>query len=214
MILALTVRASAWLLQAASHDTLFTREIVQRGWFDQLAHVASGVLMILLLALVLLAFPAAWYVRHLLKRLTAAVEGLRTDLAPTLERTRGVMVNAEEISATVRRDVARLSETVGHFDGQLREIADIATERVREIDALVGAVQDEVEDIVVTTTSAARGLRAGARMLGRHRGRRTRLEPAAVEHEDAEAIAEHAASPENDDEPRPRGPRARQRHAT
>ena len=84
------------------------------------------------------------------------------------------MQNAEEISATIRRDVERLSETVEQFDGQLREIADIAGDRVRDFDALLGAVQEEAEDLFLTTASAARGIRAGVRALRRHRSRRDR----------------------------------------
>ncbi len=217
MMLASMVRGSAWILQAVATlpDTVFTRQIVERGWFDQLTHVATGVLAILLLLLVLLAFPLAWYIRGRLKQLTAVIDGLRHDFGPVVERTRGVMQNAEEISATVRRDVERLSETVEQFDGQLREIADIAGDRVRDFDALLGAVQEEAEDLFLTTASAARGIRAGVRALRRHRSRRDQR---------AERLAERAASedvddeddapvpaPEGDDDSRERVPRLRRR---
>ncbi len=217
MMLASMVRGSAWILQAVATlpDTVFTRQLVERGWFDQLTHVATGVLVILLLLLVLLVVPAAWYVRGRLKQLTAVIDGLRHDFGPVVERTRGVMQNAEEISATVRRDVERLSETVEQFDGQLREIADIAGDRVRDFDALLGAVQDEAEDLFLTTASAARGIRAGVRALRRHRsrrGRRADLEAArgAPEDVDEEDDAPESA-PAGDEEPRERVPRLRRR---
>jgi hypothetical protein len=176
MMPVLLVRASAWMLQAVATlpDTIVARQIVERGWFDQAAHVASGVLTLLLLLLVLLVFPAAWYVRRRFRQLTAVLDGLRQDFAPVIERTRGVMQNAEEISSTVRDDVARLSETVERFDTQLREIADVAGDRVRDFDALLGAVQAEAEDLFLTTASAARGVRAGVRALRGHRARRAR----------------------------------------
>ncbi|HEX8724704.1 MAG TPA: hypothetical protein VF737_04870 [Gemmatimonadaceae bacterium] len=220
MMLASMARGSAWLLQAVATlpDTVFTRQIVERGWFDQLAHVASGVLAILLLLLVLLVFPAAWYVRNRLKQLTAVIDGLRHDFGPVVERTRGVMQNAEEISATVRRDVERLSETVEQFDGQLREIADIAGDRVRDFDALLGAVQQEVEDVFLTTASAARGIRAGVRALRRHRSRRDREVELRASRRAAEAEEEYDEEEElpapvdgGDDEPRDRAPRLRRR---
>lgn len=176
MMLASMVRASAWILQgvATLPDTVYTRQVVERGWFDQLAHVAGGLLLIVLLLLVLLVFPAVWYVRNRLRQLTVVLDGLRRDLGPVIERTRGVMENAEQISVTVRHEVERLSETVEQFDGELREIADIAGDRVRDFDALLGAVQDEAEDLFLTTASAARGIRAGVRALRRHRSRRGR----------------------------------------
>ncbi len=221
MMLAPLVRVSAWMLQATATlpDTLVTRQIVDRGWFDQATHVASGILMIVLLLIVLLAFPAAWYVRNRLKQLTGVLDGLRHDLGPVLERTRGLMQNAEEVSGTVRREVDRLSETVGQFDGQLREIADITGARVRDFDALLGAVQEEAEDLFLTTASAARGVRAGVRALRRHRARRARrAELAAADDDEAEEEAEDDAEVpdgEEDRRPRPRAPRLRRRrHAT
>lgn len=173
MMPVLMVRASAWLLQAVATlpDTIVTRQIVARGWFDQMTHVASGILTLLLLALVLLVFPAAWYVRNRFRQLAVILDGLRHDVAPVLERTRGVMLNAEQISQTVREDVERLSETVEQFDAQLREIADIAGARVRDFDALLGAAQEEAEDLFLSTASAARGLRAGVRAIRRRRSK-------------------------------------------
>ncbi|MHB1863882.1 MAG: hypothetical protein ACYCVL_13075 [Gemmatimonadaceae bacterium] len=186
MMPVLMVRASAWLLQAGATlpDTIVTRQIVARGWFDQLTHVASGILTLLLLALVLLVFPAAWYVRNRFRQLAVVLDGLRHDVAPVLERTRGVMLNAEQISQTVREDVERLSETVEQFDAQLREIADIAGARVRDFDALLGAVQEEAEDLFLSTASAARGLRAGVRAIRRRRSR-DEAPPALDEPDDA-----------------------------
>ncbi|MGA9836580.1 MAG: hypothetical protein WBQ26_04605, partial [Gemmatimonadaceae bacterium] len=107
MMPVLMVRASAWMLQAVTTlpDTVVARQIVERGWFDQLTHVASGVLTLLLLLLVLLVFPAVWYLSRRFRQLTAVLDGLRHDFAPVIERTRGVMQNAEEISITVRDDV-------------------------------------------------------------------------------------------------------------
>ncbi len=223
MMPVLMARASAWTLQAAAGlpDTIGPRPLAAAGWFDQVTHVASGVLTLVLLALVLLAFPAAWYVRRRFRQLAALLDGLRRDFAPVIERTRGVMQNAEEISVTVRDDVARLSETVERFDAQLREIADITGARVREFDALLGAVQEEAEDLFVTTASAARGVRAGMRALRDHRAREAR--PARRSELDAERDADEgpddgpaaveAAEPAP---PRDRTPRLRRhrRHGT
>ncbi len=216
MMLASMARGSAWILQAVATlpDTVFTRQIVERGWFDQLAHVATGVLAIVLLLLVLLAFPAAWYVRNRLKQLTAVIDGLRRDFGPVVERTRGVMQNVEAITDTVRGDVERLSETVEQFDGQLREIADIAGDRVRDFDALLGAVQEEAEDLFLTTASAARGIRAGVRALRRHRSRRDRraeLAAARSAADDREDDETSAPVDGEDDDPRERVPRLRRR---
>ncbi|MGH7689948.1 MAG: hypothetical protein ACREN3_10115 [Gemmatimonadaceae bacterium] len=216
-MLASMVRGSAWILQAVATlpDTVFTRQIVERGWFDQVTHVATGVLVLVLLLLVLLVFPTAWFVRRRLQQLTAAINGLRHEFGPVVEHTRAVVQNAEAISTTVRREVERLSETVEAFDGQLREIADIAGDRVRDFDALLGTVQQEAEDLFLTTASAARGIRAGMRALRRHRSRRAErnaVRAAAEDTEDAED-AGGPASADEEKELRGRVPRLRRRRA-
>lgn len=213
MMPVLMARASAWMLQAvaALPDTSVTRQIVARGWFDQMTHVASGILTLLLLALVLLVFPAAWYVRNRFRQLAVILDGLRHDVAPVIERTRGVMLNAEEISHTVREDVERLSETVERFDAQLREIADIAGARVRDFDALLGSVQEEAEDLFLTTASVARGVRAGVRAIRRRRSRDV-ARPALDEPDEVEPGDDaDADAPDNppDHEPPSRVPRLR-----
>jgi len=215
----LMVRASALMLQAVATlpDTIVTRQITVVGWFDQVTHVAAGILILLLLALLVRVFPAAWRMRVRLDQIQASLDGLRRDFGPLIERARGVMQNAEEISVTVRDDVERLSETVERFDAQLREISDITGTRVREFDALLGAVQEEAEDLFLTTASAARGLRAGVRALRGHRARKARrdaLETARDNGDDLEDEepddAEEADEPD-DAEPRDRTPRLRRR---
>lgn len=218
-MMAFSVRVSAWIAQAAATvpDTVVTRQIVERGWFDQMTHVASGVLTLLLLLVVLLIFPAVWYLRNRMKQLTLAIDGLRHDFGPVAERARGVMQNAEAISGTVRTEVERLSETVEQFNGQLREIADIANDRVRDFDALLGAVQEEAEDLFLTTASAARGIRAGVRVLRRRkvrRHRRAELRATARDDEDDGDDAPEVEPPDGG-APRERVPRLRRRrHAT
>lgn len=217
----LMVRASALMLQAVATlpDTIVTRQITVVGWFDQVTHVAAGMLILLLLALLVRVFPAAWRMRVRLDQIQASLDGLRHDFGPLIERARGVMQNAEEISVTVRDDVERLSETVERFDAQLREISDITGARVREFDALLGAVQEEAEDLFLTTASAARGLRAGVRALRGHRARKARrdaLDRARDDDDDLEDEDEEpdeavdAGAPDHAN-PRDRTPRLRRR---
>jgi hypothetical protein len=218
MLIPLTARASAWILQAAATlpDTIVTRQIVERGWFDQVTHVATGLLTLLLLAAAVAVLPAALYLRQRLNQLSLALEGVRSDNGPLVNRTSNLLENAEAVSKRVRDDVERLSDTLAQFDGQLREIADIAGDRVRDFDALLGAVQEEAEGLFLTTTSAARGIRAGVRALRRHRSRSEQRAARRAATEAAEALESPDADADTDDtEPRSPEPRLRRRrHAT
>ncbi|HET7631263.1 MAG TPA: hypothetical protein VFK16_02990 [Gemmatimonadaceae bacterium] len=213
MILASMVRASAWLLQAVAirPDTIVTREIVERAGFDQVIHVVGGLLLILLLLLALLAVPAAWYLRNRLHEMTVTLRGIREELHPVLTRTASVLDDMEHISTTVRRDISRVSGAVERLDDQLRDLTDAAGHRLRDFDALVGAVHDEAEGLFLTTASAARGVRAGVRALRRHRARRAEREALAAEADARDSADEDDSSMDEDQTDRPREPRLRKR---
>jgi hypothetical protein len=58
----LVARSGAWLLQqAALPDTIVTKMVAaERGWFETVTSIASGVLSITLVVLTIFVAPAAW----------------------------------------------------------------------------------------------------------------------------------------------------------
>ncbi len=105
-----------------------------------------------------------------LDRLDDALETLTHDARPVMDRARAIGENLNFIAMSVRKEVDRVGETIELANQRLEDAIDSAEERVQELGALIDVVQGEVQDTLLTATSAIRGIRTGARML-RRRGR-------------------------------------------
>lgn len=104
-------------------------------------------------------------VKRSLNKVDAALGDLARDARPVLDRARAVGENLNFIVMSVRKDVERVGETVARVNSQLETLLDKAEEHVRELGGLIDVVHEEVEDTLLTATSAIRGIRAGAQIL-------------------------------------------------
>lgn len=123
-----------------------------------LAILALGVGMIL----VALKFRRIQRHMDTIERLLADVG---RDSRPLLDRARVIAENVNYVVMSMRKDVDRVSDTISHANDRLEAALDVAEERVQELGALLSLVQGEVEDTVISATSALRGIRTGARVL-------------------------------------------------
>lgn len=123
------------------------------------------------------------FLAWMFRRLWIAIRGIRDDARPVFDRARAVGENLNFIVMSVRKEVDRVSETMAHANDRLEDALEAAEERVEELTALIDAVQGEVEDTLITASSALRGIRTGAKLLG-SRKRRNDDEASAVEDED------------------------------
>lgn len=108
-------------------------------------------------------------IRRSLDTMDEALKSVGRDARPALDRARAVGENLNFIVMSVRREVDRVSDTIAGANERLEEALEAAEDRVQDLTALIDVVQGEVEDTVLSATSALRGLRTGARMLKRSR---------------------------------------------
>jgi ABC-type transporter Mla subunit MlaD len=116
----------------------------------------------------------AWAVNKVTRRLRSvdkALNEIGRDARPVLDRARAVGENLNFIVMSVRKEVDRVSETISVANDRLEDALEAAEGRVQELGALIDVVQGEVEDTLLTATSALRGIRTGARILRRGGGR-------------------------------------------
>ncbi len=125
--------------------------------------------LVLGIGLIVLA-RAVLRAKQSLDRLDSALETLTRDARPVMDRARAIGENLNFIAMSVRKEVDRVGETIELANQRLEDAIDSAEERVQELGALIDVVQGEVQDTLLTATSAIRGIRTGARML-RRRGR-------------------------------------------
>lgn len=161
----ITGSVGASLLQAAS-DVMGTRQAAAgSGLLETLAVVAIVIVAIFLIALLLLLIPAVRSLRRTSEKAEALLSRISGDLDPVIRHATSVADNADYISTAVRADMGQVTLTVRRVNDRLNEALDASERRVRELGALLRVFQDEVEHTLVSGTSIARGIRAGADAL-------------------------------------------------
>lgn len=133
-------------------------------WVDVLADVATIVIAIAIIVVGLVAIYGALKVRGMIRR-------IRGDFDPAIRNLTAASEQARAISATLRKNVDELSGTVSATNDKVRRATEAAEAKLGELNALIGVVQREAEDIFVRTASAVRGVQAGVGALRALRGR-------------------------------------------
>ncbi|MDP2958571.1 MAG: hypothetical protein Q8N53_19255 [Longimicrobiales bacterium] len=169
-------------VQSAVADTIVTIEARDRIALaaDLAVLVAAAAMSVLALALVRLL----WEWRRTVVELR---ETVRQNLGPVSDRARSISDNVQFITQALRADVERLNASVQALTARLHQASDRMEERIEEFNALMEVVQTEAEDIFLDTAATVRGVREGARAMGRSLDR---APPDPVPHEGDEAVEE------------------------
>jgi uncharacterized protein YoxC len=161
--------SAAWLLQATATlpDTLYTKTVAaERGWFEQLTAVASGLVSLSLLVLTVALVPAAWNFRKSYKKISDLLDKVYADVNPLMKHAATVADNLDYITTSVRVDVQKVNQTIASANQRLQEAVDLTEERLQEFHALLRVVQQEAEETFVSTASVVRGMRTGVAAFG------------------------------------------------
>ena len=131
----------------------------------QFTAIANTIISVALLVLAVIAVPIAWKLRHTYKRVDKLLAKLHEDAEPLIRHATAAAENVEYITATIRGDVQRINATLNAANEQLNHAVSLTQGRLNEFSALLSVVQDEAEDLFVTTASTVRGVRTGAHSL-------------------------------------------------
>ena len=181
------VRAGSWMLVQAAHaDTVLMRQVGERGWFEKVTALASGLMTIALLVLTVALVPAAWNFRKSYAKVSDLLDRVYGDINPLMRHASAIADNVNYITTSVRTDVQVVNATIAAANQRLQQALALTEERLNEFNALLEVVQQEAETMFVATASTVRGVRTGA---------------AALHHEDDDEIAnmDLALSEELDD---------------
>ena len=183
----------AWLLQGsvALGDTIYTKEIqAAPSMFERVAGVASGLLTIAFLVFVVAAVPAMWNFRKSYRRVNHLLERIYGDINPIMRHASNIADNVDYVTTAIRTDIQQLNATIATANQRLQEAIASTEHRLRDMSALLSVVQEEAEQMFVSTASTVRGVRRGASALSRNGGG-----PKFARHEE-----DDLESPELDDE--------------
>jgi uncharacterized protein YoxC len=162
------VRAGTWLLVQAAQfpDTVLMRQVGQeRGWFEKITAVASGLMTLALLVLAVALVPAAWNFRKSYAKVSNLLDRVYGDINPLMRHASAIADNVNYITTSVRTDVQQVNATIAAANQRLQQAVALTEQRLGEFNALLEVVQQEAETMFIATASTVRGVRTGAAAL-------------------------------------------------
>ena len=165
----LLARSGSWLLQQATfaQDTVYMKQVAtERGWFETVTSLASVAMTIALLALAVGLIPAAWNFRKSYKKINDLLDRVYADVTPLVRHAHAVADNVDYVTTALRVDMQQVSRTVNTANERLLDAVRQSERRLAEFNALLRVMQEEAEDVFVSTASAVRGVRTGAATFG------------------------------------------------
>jgi uncharacterized protein YoxC len=163
----------AWLVQGsvALGDTIYTKQIqAAPSMFERVAGVASGLLTIAFLVFVVAAVPAMWNFRKSYRRVNHLLERIYGDINPIMRHASNIADNVDYVTTAIRTDIQQLNATITTANQRLQEAMAATEHRLRDMSALLSVVQEEAEQMFVSTASTVRGVQHGASALSRNGG--------------------------------------------
>ena len=141
--------------QVASEPTLL----------EQVTSIATTVLTLSFLVLTVALVPAAWNFRKSYARINELLERVYGDINPLMRHASSIADNVNYVTTSIRVDIQQVNQTIASANARLTQAIAMTEDRLREVNALLAVVQEEAEDMFVSTASTMRGVRAGAAVL-------------------------------------------------
>ena len=161
----LITRSGAWLLQQAATlpDTLIMKTVAaERGWFETVTGIASGLMSLTLLGLAIFVAPAAWSFWKTFRKAQALLDRVYADVNPLTHHAANIADNLDYITTSIRNDVQKVNATIASANRRLHQAVTTTESRLNEFNALLHVVQQEAEQAFVSTAAVVRGVRTGA----------------------------------------------------
>ena len=131
----------------------------------QFTAVASVIISIALIALVVILVPIAWQLRRSYKKFNRVLERVLDQSAPLIQHATTAAQNVEYITTVIRGDIQRVNATLTEANERVKHAVALTENRLTEFSSLLSVVQDEAEQLFVSTASTVRGVKHGASSL-------------------------------------------------
>ncbi len=152
---------------AAAADTVIVRQVPPiRSGFEQLVFIASGLTSLLTLLLVAAIVVALGVMRHKADALQDKLEELLVELRPMAKSAISMSHDVREVTSDVKVMVDDSRETVALVNTRVRDSVTKLTDRVDEVSAMLGRVNESAERVASVASTAVGGIKLGARAMG------------------------------------------------
>jgi hypothetical protein len=132
------------------------------GW------AAVAAISLATIALLFVVSAVAWLLwfarlqRHMWVRLEGLVDWMDQEARPTVQLARGLLEDTAALAAVLKKESHEFATTARQIRTGLQKVTEVAEERLRDLDALVEVVQEEVEDTMLDVAAALRTTRRSA----------------------------------------------------
>ncbi len=154
---------------AASRDTVIMMP-ASRGVLGEITDVVYLLILLVLIGLVVVGTIFMWRLRRTQERFDRLIERVSSDVGPVLKAARAIGEDIHHVTASIREHVDEVNATISAANDRVRDAVTMTEDRLNEFNALLDVVQQEAEGLFVSTASAVRGVRLGARSFGRGGG--------------------------------------------
>ena len=199
-------------------DTVIMKQVAaDRGLFDRIAEVASVLIAGALLTLTVVAIPVAFHSRRTYRTISHLLDRVYDDITPIMNHANRISDNVNFITTSIRQDVVKVTETIDAANATVEQAIAVTEQRMNEFNALLAVVQQEAEQLFLSTASTVRGVREGAAVFRDREAMDFSADEldAAILADDIEIQEEgdgHDRSPQSAAQALPAAPRVRPRH--
>jgi hypothetical protein len=128
--------------------------------------LSSVIIAVALLVLVIGGALVIAKLRQTHRKAEQLLDRVHAELTPLSRRLTAVAEDVQKITSSVRGEIERVNATIGAANERVHEAVALTERRLTEFNALLAVVQDEAEQLFVSTASTVRGIRRGAAFLG------------------------------------------------
>lgn len=157
--------AALWLLQlpVAARETTLVRQVgSEPTLLERVTSVAGALMTLALLVLTVAVVPAAWNFRKSYKKVSDLLDRVYGDINPLMRHASAIADDVNYITTSIRVDIQHVNRTIAAANERLQQAVDLTEQRLSDFNALLEVVQQEAEEVFVSTASALRGVRDGA----------------------------------------------------
>ncbi|MFN0097892.1 MAG: hypothetical protein ACKVS7_04390 [Gemmatimonadaceae bacterium] len=156
---------------AAVADTVLVRNVPPaRTAFEQIVFVAQGITSLLVLVLVLMTLVGFLVLAAKADAVKRKLEEVLDELRPMTRSAVAMSEDVREVAKNVNKMVDESRETVKVVNERVRKSAVTLSDRVDELSAIIGRVNDSANRVASVATTTVAGIKLGARALGFGRG--------------------------------------------
>ena len=148
---------------AAARDTVYMKQVAaDRSIIDRVTEFASAIIAIALTTLTIIAIPVAFHSRRTYRNFNHLLERVYSDITPIMHHANVITDNVNYITTALRTDVSKVSDALNAANARVQQAAALTEQRMNEFNALLAVVQQEAEQVFVSTAATVRGVQQGA----------------------------------------------------